>query len=93
MVAQVDEQHTAMVANAMAPAGQADRLADMAVAERAAGVGPVTMHGIPKNQMSEDRIEGQKPPRRASGFTRGCQARQPNARPVLAAKTDRVAGK
>ena len=36
MVAQVDEQHAAMVADDVAPAGQPDRLADMAVAERAA---------------------------------------------------------
>jgi N-acetylglucosamine-6-phosphate deacetylase len=36
MVAQVDEQHAAMVTDAMAPAGQPDRLADMALAERAA---------------------------------------------------------
>ena len=49
MVAQIDEQHAAMVADAMAPAGQADRLVDVAVAERAAGMGPVTMHGYPKN--------------------------------------------
>jgi hypothetical protein len=34
----------------MAPAGKPDRLADMALAERAAGVGPVTMHGRPKNK-------------------------------------------
>jgi hypothetical protein len=46
MVAQVDEQHTAMVADAVAPAGQPDRLVDIALAERAAGMGPVTMHGI-----------------------------------------------
>ena len=44
MVAQVDEQHAAMVADAVAPAGQPDVLADVAVAERAAGVGAVAMH-------------------------------------------------
>ena len=49
MVAQIDEQHAAMVADAMAPARQPDGLADVALAERAAGVGPVAMHGIPKN--------------------------------------------
>src|SRR5882724_470712 len=48
MVAQIDKQHTAMVADAMAPARQPNRLADMAVAERAAGMGPVTMHGNPE---------------------------------------------
>ena len=36
MVAQIDEQHAAMVANAMDPAREADRLADVALAERAA---------------------------------------------------------
>ena len=45
MVAQVDEQHAAMVADAMAPAGEPDGLADIALAERAAGMGAVTMHG------------------------------------------------
>ena len=48
MVAQIDEQHAAMVANAMAPARQPNRLVDMALTERAAGVGPVTMHGNPE---------------------------------------------
>ena len=38
MVAQVDEQHAAMVANTMAPAGQPDVLADVAFPQRAAGV-------------------------------------------------------
>ena len=36
MVAQVDEQHAAMVANAMDPAREANRLADVALAEIAA---------------------------------------------------------
>jgi len=56
MVAQIDEQHAAMVANAMAPAGQTRRLVNVVLAERAAGMGPVTMHGISKKPMSEDRI-------------------------------------
>ena len=51
MVAQIDEQHAAMVANAMAPARQTNRLVDIALAERAAGVGPVTMHGCPKTDV------------------------------------------
>jgi hypothetical protein len=38
MVAQVDEQHAAMVADAVAPAGQADLIADVALTKRAAGV-------------------------------------------------------
>ena len=49
MVAQIDEQHAAMVADTMAPAGKTDGLADVAVAERAASVGPVTMHEYPEN--------------------------------------------
>jgi hypothetical protein len=54
MVAQIDEQNTAMVANAMAPAGQTNVLADIALTERAAGMGPVTMHRISISQMSEE---------------------------------------
>ncbi len=50
MVAQIDEQHAAMVANPVAPARQPHGLVDIAVAERAAGVGPVTMHGCSKNR-------------------------------------------
>jgi hypothetical protein len=38
MVAQIDEQHTAMVADAVAPAGQPDVLADVAFAQSPAGV-------------------------------------------------------
>ena len=38
MVAQVDEQHAAMVADAVAPARQPHDLADIAVAKRAAGM-------------------------------------------------------
>ena len=48
MVAQIDEQQPAMVADAMAPAGQAGGLVDIALAERAAGVGPVAVHGHPE---------------------------------------------
>ena len=60
MVAQIDEQHAAMVANAVAPARQPDRLVDIALAERAAGVGPVTMHGFSKNRCRrvESRAKG-----------------------------------
>jgi hypothetical protein len=36
MVAQIDEQHAAMVADTMAPAGKTGSLADVALAERAA---------------------------------------------------------
>ena len=44
MVAQIDEQHAAVVADAMAPAGKPDLGADVARAERAAGVGAVAVH-------------------------------------------------
>src|SRR4029077_17709313 len=44
MIAQVDEQQSAMVADAVAPAGQPHLLADVAFAQNAAGVGAVAMH-------------------------------------------------
>ena len=47
MVAQVDEQHAAMVADAVAPAREADGLADMVFAELAAGMGAIGVHGNP----------------------------------------------
>ena len=45
MIAQVDEQHAAMVADAVAPAGKAHGLPDLGEAERAASVRAVSMHG------------------------------------------------
>src|SRR3954466_4397357 len=56
MVAQVDEQKPAMVADAVPRAGQTNLLADVGVAERAAGVGAITMHGIPGKRQSESGI-------------------------------------
>ncbi len=44
VVAQVDEEQTAMVAHAMHPAGQPDRLADIGFAKGAARVRPERMH-------------------------------------------------
>ena len=44
MVAQVDEQQATMIADTMAPAGEPDLFADVAFAQRAAGVGAVAMH-------------------------------------------------
>ena len=44
MVAQIDEQNAAVVADAMAPAGEADLGADVGLAERAAGMGAVAVH-------------------------------------------------
>ncbi len=46
MVAQIDEQNAAVVADAMAPAGKTDRLAFLGEAESAAIVRAVTMHGF-----------------------------------------------
>jgi hypothetical protein len=47
MVAQIDEQYAAMVADAVTPAGNADGLADVFFAELAAGVGAIGVHGNP----------------------------------------------
>ncbi len=44
MIAQIDEQHAAMVANTMAPARKPGLGVNVALAERAAGVGAVAMH-------------------------------------------------
>ena len=46
MVAQVDEQNAAVVADAVTPAREPDRLALLGEAEGAAGVRAVTMHGF-----------------------------------------------
>src|SRR5690349_12364600 len=46
MVAKVDEQKAAMVANAMYPAGQADGLADVLFAKFSASVGAILVHGV-----------------------------------------------
>ena len=46
MVAQIDEQHPAVVADAVAPARQANRFADITLAQGAAGVGAIAMHRI-----------------------------------------------
>ena len=46
MVAQIDEQHAAVVADAMAPAGKPDRLPVLGEAEGAAGVRAIAMHGV-----------------------------------------------
>jgi hypothetical protein len=85
MVAQIDKQQPAMVANAMAPPRQANRLVDMAVAERAAGVGPVTMHGYPGNRCWRIESGGQGLPRKErqglpEAVRRGNRMR-PQARP------------
>ena len=45
MVAQVDEEHAAMVANAMAPARQPDIGADVGEAQIPAGMSTIAVHG------------------------------------------------
>ena len=52
MVAQVDEQHAAMVANAVAPARQPGLDADVALAKRAAGMGAIAMHAQIRTERS-----------------------------------------
>jgi len=44
MVAQVDEEEPAVIANAMAPAGQAHVLSDVGFPQVAAAMGAITMH-------------------------------------------------
>ncbi len=44
MIAQIDEQHAAMIANAMAPAGKTNRLAGLRFARVAAAMGAVAVH-------------------------------------------------
>ena len=46
MVAQVDEQHAAMVALAMHPAGQAHGRADIGFTKGAASMGAIGVHGV-----------------------------------------------
>ena len=66
MIAQIDEQHAAMVALAVNPARQADGRADIGGAELGAGVGAIGVHGLLLAcVMDEGGNE-----RRASPFTR-----------------------
>src|SRR5208337_5326240 len=55
MVAQVDEQQAAVVADAVAPARQTDRFAVPAEAETAAGVRAIAMHACPPCWRSSER--------------------------------------
>ena len=56
MVAQVDEQQAAMVADAMAPARQPRLAADIGRAQRAAGMGAIAVHGIGARQCRAERL-------------------------------------
>ena len=67
MVAQVDEQDAAMVANAMDPAREANDQADISLPERAECMLKVAMHEIPKKQLSEGVESGAKGPTRMAG--------------------------
>jgi hypothetical protein len=84
MVAQVDEQHAAVVADAMAPAGQPYVLADVAFAERATGMGAVTVHAE-----NPARIEENAALRRRTRHMQGrfCQG-GPQRRSAIAAGAD-----
>ena len=60
VVAQIDEQQSTMVADTVTPAGQPDLLANVGIAEGAAGVGTITVHGNPgkRRQRAESRDIG-----------------------------------
>ncbi len=62
MVAKVDEQQAAMVADAVNPAGKADGLADVGLAKSGTGVAAVTVHG----QILEVRAGSQRNARNGS---------------------------
>ena len=77
VVAQVDEENAAVVAHAMHPAGEPDLFVDVALAERAAGVGAIAMHsGIRRKRPRRERARalesgaqphGPRPPVKAPG--------------------------
>ena len=69
MVAQIDEQHAAVVADTMAPAGETGLGAGIALAKGATGVRTVAMHG------SIDLLETRGLAKLAENVTRGlgCQ--------------------
>src|ERR1700761_9774978 len=93
MVAQIDEQHAAMVADTMAPARQPDGLVDIAVAERAAGVGPVTMHGNPENRSEKANRSGKACPRQEGQGLPEAAQRGNRSRRGFAAQIRREAAK
>jgi hypothetical protein len=61
MIAQVDEEHAAVVSNAMAPARKADVLANVAVAKSATGVGAVAVHAEIQRDSGPNRPFGGRP--------------------------------
>ena len=73
MVAQIDEQHAAMVALAVDPARQADGRADIGGAQVGAVMGTVGVHG--QLLLAQDGWSGREMERRASPFTRPLSTR------------------
>ena len=64
VIAQVDEQHAAVVADAVAPAGKPGGFTDVLGAQGAAGVGAIAMHGgghlsnvIPDGNRAKNRLK------------------------------------
>ncbi len=70
MVAQVDEQHPAMVALAVDPAGQADGRADVAGTKVGASMGAVGVHGDSRSLSRRGRRQCAEISRRRFTFTR-----------------------
>ncbi len=73
MVPQVDKQQTAMVADDVAPAREPNRLADVAGAKRAAGVGPIAVHGHPNKAVESVNLPGFERPGLPEAGLRGNQ--------------------
>src|SRR4029077_2312686 len=96
MVEQVDKQHTAMVANTIAPAGQTNDLVNVALPERAAGVVPVTMHGYSRNKCRRVESGTRGLPEEAVGlpdaFGRGNRGRTETAPSSNAAESQKCTG-
>jgi len=70
MVAKIDEQQAAMIANAMDPAGNADGLPDIGFAKSGTSVAAVTMHDI----ILEPRGRAATPKRAAAASKSGGKA-------------------
>jgi hypothetical protein len=83
MIAQVDEQHPAMVPDPVTPPGQPNGLADVAGAERAASVGSVTMHGKSELSRAAAVMQITQNSERCSGFSLCRRSGQHGARPDL----------
>ena len=93
MVAEVDEQHAAVVADPVAPAGQPDVGTDVGFAQGAAGVGAVAVHGrrLSGAWARDGRGAGPRGPRRSAWRPGLCQIRRrgPDAAPVAGGEPPR----